>query len=140
MVKITIKEILFYRKLRDLKFAMKWMCSYASNYNGGEYQKFSLSLANICLLNGDIKSAKFYYDKYLSGVDPKEQTAFQNLSIESLLNHIKITRKMWHCKSSMKKCLFTKLTIIRLFTNQKTGVCKTNNRVCNVLILVIRPK
>lgn len=109
LIKVATEEILFYRKLRELKFAMKWMCSYASNYDGGEYQKFSLSLANICLLNGDIKSAKFYYDKYLSSADSKGQTVLHNLSIESLLSNIKATREMWHCKSSMKKMPFSQV-------------------------------
>lgn len=109
LVKIAIEEVLFYRKLRDLKFAMKWMCSYANNYDEGKDQKFSLSLANVCLLNGDTESAKFYHDNYLSSADSKEQTALQNLSIGSLFSNIRETRKMWHCKSSMKRMPFSQM-------------------------------
>lgn len=109
LVKIAKEEILFYRKLRDLKFAMKWMFSYANNYDKGKNQKFGLSLANVCLLNGDTESAKFYYDKYLSSADSKEQTVLQNLSIESLFSNIKEARKIWHCKSSMKRMPFSQI-------------------------------
>ena len=104
-----MKEILFYRKLRNPNFAMKWMCSHASNYDEEKYQKLGFSLANICLLNGNTKNADFYYDKYLNSTDSRRQSNFQKLSIESLLSNIKTTRKMWHCKSSMKKMPFSQV-------------------------------
>lgn len=91
------------------------MCSYANNYDEGKGQKISLSLTNVCLLNDDTESAKFYYDKYLSSADSKEQTVLQKLSIESLFSNIRETRKMWHCKSSMKRMPFS-----QIYDNQAT--------------------
>ena len=65
--------------------------------------RFGLALANICTLNNDTQSAKFYYENYHREQNTEEQMDYKNLSAEYLNSNIKTTRKMWHSKPSMKK-------------------------------------
>ncbi len=65
--------------------------------------RFGLALANICTLNNDTQSAKFYYENYHREQNTTEQLDCKKLSRECLVSNIKATRKMWHSKPSMKK-------------------------------------
>ena len=100
---IAKEEMLFYRKLRDIKFAKDYMTSYIKKFNGNKYSRFGLACANICALNGDMESAKFYYENYHKEQNTAEQMNYKTLSKEYLISSIKAARKMWHSKSSMKK-------------------------------------
>ena len=103
LANIAKEEILFYRKLRDIEFAKDWMISYIEKFNDKKYARFGLDIANICILNKNIELAKFYYENYHREQNTEEQMDYKNLSKEYLNSNIKITRKMWHSKSSMKK-------------------------------------
>ena len=103
LANIAKDEILFYRKLRDIEFAKDWMTSYIKKFNDNKYSRFGLALANICTLNNDMKSAKFYYENYHREQNTTEQLDCKKLSRECLVSNIKATRKMWHRKPSMKK-------------------------------------
>lgn len=103
LANIAKDEILFYRKLRDIEFAKDWMTSYIKKFNDNKYSRFGLALTNICTLNNDTQSAKFYYENYHREQNTEEQMDYKNLSAEYLNSNIKTTRKMWHSKPSMKK-------------------------------------
>lgn len=107
LANIAKEEILFYRKLRDIKFAKDWMISYTKKFNCNKYLRFGLAIANICTLNNDIKSARFYYENYHREQNTEEQINYKNLSKEYLNSNIKTTRKMWRSKPSMKKMPFS---------------------------------
>ncbi|MDO5773790.1 MAG: hypothetical protein Q4P16_05740 [Spirochaetales bacterium] len=109
LANIAKEEILFYRKLRDIEFAKDYMTSYIEKFNDNKYSRFGLACANICALNGDMESAKFYYENYHKEQNTAEQMNYKNLSKEYLNSNIKSTRKMWHSKSSMKKMPFSKI-------------------------------
>ena len=103
LANIAKEEILFYRKLRDIKFAKDWMISYIKKFNDNKYARFGLDIANICILNKNMELAKFYYENYHREQNTEEQMDYKNLSAEYLNSNIKTTRKMWHSKSSMRK-------------------------------------
>ncbi len=103
LANIAKEEILFYRKLRDIEFAKNWIIAYTKKINEGKYARFGLDVANICTLNNDMKSAKFYYENYHRELNTEEQMDCKKLSREYLNSNIKATRKMWHSKPSMKK-------------------------------------
>ena len=89
----------------DLTFL--WNCNQSDvlyfGFSRNPAARFGLALANICTLNNDMKSAKFYYENYHRELNAEEQMDYKNLSAEYLNSNIKTTRKMWHSKPSMKK-------------------------------------
>jgi len=103
LVNIAKEEILFYRKLKDIKFAKDWMIKYASIYPEKKYARFGDSLTNICLLNDDLELAKFYYENYHKERKTENLINYDKLNKDYIISNIKKTRKMWHSKSSMKK-------------------------------------
>lgn len=103
LVNIAKEEILFYRNLKDLKFAKDWMIKYVSKYTEKKYARFGDSLTNICLLNDDLELAKFYYENYYKERKKENLINYEKLNKNYIISNIKETRKMWHSKSSMKK-------------------------------------
>lgn len=97
-------EILFYRKLRDVKFAKEWMLDYIKRFEDETVAIYGLDIANICLLNNDNESAKHYYELYHHrGQSAEGRTSVEDLSKEQLIANIKATREIWHNKASMSK-------------------------------------
>ena len=102
LVNIAKQEILLYRRLKDTNFAKDWIITYAKKFKEKKYERFGLDIANICILNNDIKLAKLYFENYCKEKNIVEQID-SNISKECLISVIKANRQMWHSKSSMKK-------------------------------------
>lgn len=107
LANVAKKEILFYRKLRDTLFAKDWLISYANKYDDDKYARFGLALADICALNHDTDSAKFYYEKYRKEQNTENKIDYKNINFDYLTSNIAVTRKMWHNKPSMKNMPFS---------------------------------
>lgn len=104
LVNTAKDEVLFYRKLRNVKFAKKWMLSYIKRFDDEKAARFGFDIANICLLNNENESAKHYNELYcLRERNVEGQTDFENLSKEHLISNIKAAREIWHRKTSMGK-------------------------------------
>ncbi|NBK97415.1 MAG: hypothetical protein EOM50_05270 [Erysipelotrichia bacterium] len=103
LANIAKEEIMFYRNLRDIKFAKDWMIKYISNYGEKKYARFGLDLKNICSLNDDLELAKFYYENYYKEREKEELINYEELDKNYIISNIKATRRMWHSKPSMKK-------------------------------------
>ena len=103
LVNIAKEEIMFYRNLRDIKFAKDWMIKYISNYGEKKYARFGLDLKNICSLNDDLELAKFYYENYYKEREKKNLINYDELNKNYIVSNIMATRRMWHSKPSMKK-------------------------------------
>lgn len=103
LASVAKQEIEFYRKLRSVAFAKEWMQSYIEKFSDNKFARFGLDVANICIMNNDKESAKFYYENYHKERNTTEQIDYKHLSKEYLTSNIKTARKMWHGKSSMRK-------------------------------------
>lgn len=103
LANLAKEEILFYRKLRDTAFAEDWMIAYAEKFTGNQYARFGLPVANICTLNDDRETAKFYYENYHRERNTQAKMNEEELSKEYLFSNIQANRKMWHSKPAMKK-------------------------------------
>ena len=106
LVNIAKEEILFYRKLRDIKYAKDWMIAYMmymERFSEKKYSRYGLDVANICALNNDKKLAKFYYENCHKERNTENLINKKKIKKAYIVSNIKMTRKMWHSKSSMKK-------------------------------------
>lgn len=103
LAQIAKEEVLFYRKLRDIHYAKKWMIGYVKKFKKQKFERFGVDISNICILDSDKKMAEFYYKEYLKTKNIEMQIYNYELNKEHLEFNIKSTREMWHSKSSMKK-------------------------------------
>jgi len=103
LVNTAKEEIIFYRNLKDIKFAKDWMIKYISKYGEKKYARYGLDLTNICLLNNDLELAKLYYENYNKERKQENLINYEELNKNCVIFNIKETRKMWRSKSSMKK-------------------------------------
>ena len=109
LVNIAKNEVLFYRQLRDLKFAKEWMTAYMTYWERNcerKYIRFGHFVAKICSLDDDKTSAEFYYRNYcrecaMENKEPKMGP--QELNKDHLVSNIRTARNLWHSKPSMKK-------------------------------------
>lgn len=102
LVNIAKEEILFYRKLRDVKFAKEWMIEYVKHWDRN-YYRYGLPIANICILNDEKELAEFYYKNYFRERNKEMQMNDKELNKEYIVSNIKSTRKIWHSEKSMRK-------------------------------------
>ncbi|MDE6111517.1 MAG: hypothetical protein K2F65_06350 [Eubacterium sp.] len=99
------EQILFFRQLRDLDIAKKWILNF------GEESDKTYEKAMICVLTDDLNLAKKHYKKYMETESFKYRKeigehipySLEELTKNSVISNIKNTRAFWHSKSSMKK-------------------------------------
>ncbi len=96
LVDFVKDEVMFYRKLRDIKFAKKWILDFF------EKERRSYDKSMICLLDDDIDLAKEYYSLFIKN---KENPPYKldELNKNLVYKNIKKNRAYWHSIPTMKK-------------------------------------